>query len=73
MRLEDMRASENVEDRRGMGVGRTGAGFGLGTIVLLVAGYFLGVSPQTLLVVAVVALPLPRSGPPVGQDHRGPV
>ena len=49
MRLEDMRASENVEDRRGMGVGRTGAGFGLGTIVLLIAGYFLGVSPQTLL------------------------
>ena len=49
MRLEDMRASDNVEDRRGMGVGRTGAGLGLGTIVLLVAGYFLGVSPQTLL------------------------
>jgi hypothetical protein len=49
MRLEDMRPSDNVEDRRGMGVGRTGAGFGLGTIVLLVAGYFLGVSPSTLL------------------------
>jgi predicted metalloprotease len=49
MRLEDMRASDNVEDRRGMGVGRTGAGFGLGTIVVLVAGYFLGVNPSTLL------------------------
>jgi len=32
-----------------MGVGRTGAGFGLGTIVVLIAGYFLGVSPATLL------------------------
>jgi len=49
MRLDDMRASDNVEDRRGMGVGRTGAGFGLGTIVVLVAGYFLGVNPATLL------------------------
>lgn len=49
MRLEDMRPSDNVEDRRGMGVGRTGAGFGLGTIVVLVAGYFLGVNPATLL------------------------
>jgi uncharacterized protein len=49
MRLEDMRSSENVEDRRGMGVGRTGAGMGIGTIVLLVAGYFLGVSPSTLM------------------------
>ena len=49
MRMEDMRRSDNVEDRRGMAVGRSGAGLGIGTIVLLVAGYFLGVSPSTLL------------------------
>ena len=49
MRMEDMRRSENVEDRRGVAVGRTGAGLGIGTIVLLVAGYFLGVSPTTML------------------------
>jgi uncharacterized protein len=49
MRLEDMRRSENVEDRRGLSVGRTGAGIGIGTIVLVVAGYFLGISPGTLL------------------------
>jgi predicted metalloprotease len=49
MRLEDMRRSENVEDRRGLGVGRTGAGVGIGTIVLVIAGYFLGISPSTVL------------------------
>ncbi len=49
MRLEDMRRSENVEDRRGFSVGRTGAGVGIGTIVLVIAGYFLGISPSTVL------------------------
>jgi len=44
-----MQRSDNVEDRRGMAVGRTGAGMGVGTIVVLIAGYFLGVSPSTLL------------------------
>ncbi len=49
MRLEDMRRSDNVEDRRGLTVGRTGAGVGIGTIVLVIAGYFLGISPSTML------------------------
>lgn len=49
MRLEDMRRSENVEDRRGLTVGRTGAGVGIGTVVLVIAGYFLGISPSTML------------------------
>lgn len=49
MRLEDMRRSDNVEDRRGMRLGGTGARLGLGTLVLLVVGYFMGVSPATLL------------------------
>jgi hypothetical protein len=49
MRLEDMRRSDNVEDRRGFSVGRTGAGVGIGTIVLMIAGYFLGISPSTML------------------------
>lgn len=49
MRLEDMRRSDNIEDRRGLTVGRTGAGVGIGTIVLVIAGYFLGISPSTML------------------------
>jgi uncharacterized protein len=47
MRLEDMRRSDNVEDRRGLG--RTGTRIGLGTLVLLVVGYFLGLSPGAML------------------------
>ena len=50
MRLEDMRRSENVEDRRGLSIGRRGAGIGIGTIVLLIVGYFMGVSPSTMLI-----------------------
>jgi predicted metalloprotease len=49
MRLEDMRRSDNVEDLRGLSAGRTGAGVGIGTIVLVIAGYFFGISPSTML------------------------
>ena len=49
MRLEDMRRSDNVEDRRGLSIGRTGTRIGLGTIALLIVGYFLGLSPGTIL------------------------
>jgi predicted metalloprotease len=49
MRLDDMRRSDNVEDRRGMRLGGTGARLGVGTLVLLVVGYFMGVNPATLL------------------------
>ena len=51
MKLDDSRRSDNVEDERGSGgggIGR-GTGIGLGTIVILVIGYFAGVSPSTLL------------------------
>jgi uncharacterized protein len=49
MKLDDSRRSDNVEDDRGSGVGRRGAGIGIGTIVVVVIGYFMGVNPATLL------------------------
>ncbi len=49
MRLDDSRESDNVEDRRGMSVGRVGGGVGLGTLAIVVIGYFMGVDPSTLL------------------------
>ncbi len=48
MKLDDSRRSDNVEDERGSGFGR-GAGIGIGTIIVVVIGYFMGVSPSTLL------------------------
>ena len=45
MKLDDSRRSDNVEDERGSGLGRRGAGIGIGTIVIVVIGYFMGVSP----------------------------
>jgi uncharacterized protein len=49
VKLDDSRRSDNVEDDRGAGIGRRGAGIGIGTIVVVVIGYFMGVSPSTLL------------------------
>lgn len=55
MRFDDQRESDNLEDRRGSGSGggglRLGGGrLGLGTIAIaLVASYFLGINPLTVL------------------------
>jgi predicted metalloprotease len=56
MRMDDQRESDNIEDRRGGGFGgggglRLGGGrLGIGTIVIaLVASYFLGINPLTML------------------------
>ncbi len=57
MRLDDQRESDNLEDRRGDGGGGGGGGLrlgggrmGLGTIAIaLVASYFLGINPLTVL------------------------
>jgi predicted metalloprotease len=50
MKLDDSRRSDNVEDERGSApfIGR-GTGIGLGTIAIVVIGYFMGISPTTLL------------------------
>lgn len=54
MRMDDHRESDNIEDRRGRSGGgglRLGGGkMGLGTIAIaLVASYFLGINPMTVL------------------------
>ena len=55
MRLDDQRESDNLEDRRGSSGGggglRLGGGrMGIGTIAIaLVASYFLGINPMTVL------------------------
>jgi predicted metalloprotease len=53
MRMDDYRESDNVEDRRGGGGGGISFGggrLGIGSIVIaLVASYFLGVNPMTVL------------------------
>jgi predicted metalloprotease len=49
MRWIDDRESENVEDRRGVGGGfHVGIG-GIGAIVVVLVGLFLGVDPSTFL------------------------
>ena len=50
MRLDDERESDNIEDgRRSGGIGRAG-GVGIGTVVIaLVASYFFGVDPSTIM------------------------
>jgi uncharacterized protein len=55
MKLDDEQESSNIEDRRGGGggggVGK--AGVGIGTVVIaLIASYFLGIDPRTLIGVA---------------------
>jgi predicted metalloprotease len=49
MELGQQRASHNVEDRRGMGAGMVGGGIGVGTIVIALVAYFLGVDPSAIL------------------------
>jgi uncharacterized protein len=52
MKLDDSRRSDNVEDDRGSGGGGgiRGIHLGLGgTVLVLVVGYFMGISPSTLL------------------------
>lgn len=77
MRLDDERDSDNVEDRRGEDYGGGGGGFGFGgggigiggIVLALVASYFLGISPTTLLgLLSPNQAPVPQSAP----AHRPP-
>jgi len=76
MKLDDSRRSDNVEDDRGAGLGRRGAGIGIGTIVIVVIGYFMGVSPSTLLSLLnggdpqAVTAPAAPDSPPAAADPQ---
>jgi len=52
MRWSDLRQSQNVEDRRGIGRGVAAGGGGLGILVLALAIYLCGGDPSSLLEVA---------------------
>jgi predicted metalloprotease len=50
MRWEDFRASDNVEDRRGMGLPGGAGGLGIGTMIILgLLGWVLGIDPRILI------------------------
>ena len=67
MRLDDETESSNVEDRRGSGMGRAG-GVGIGTVAIaLIASYFLGIDPRTLLGVAEQVQNVQHSNPSPGK------
>jgi predicted metalloprotease len=55
VKLGDQRASDNVEDRRGIGI--VGGGLGVGGLVIAVIAYFLGFDPSAVLNVAEQIVP----------------
>ncbi len=60
MKLGGQRSSSNVEDRRGIGVG---GGVGLGTIVIAIVAYFLGIDPTAVINMAEQVQPQQQAAP----------
>lgn len=78
MRWREGRRSQNIEDMRGRGgggMGGMGAKFGVGTLVLMAAAYFLGVDPRLVMGVmqatqgGLATEPAPQAGTP--DDEAG--
>ncbi len=63
MDLRNQRASGNVQDRRGIGVG---GGLGIGGIVVVLIAYFLGIDPSALMGVTEQV-----GGPPQAEAPKG--
>ena len=62
MKWEGNRESDNVEDRRGGGGGLGGRSIGIGSIAIaLVASYFFGINPMTVLSLLSGGSPAPQS------------
>jgi len=70
MRIEDQERSSNIEDRRGMSVGRGIAGGGIGIVVIALIAMFLGVDPGVILQSGITEGPAAGSQQPV--ESRAP-
>ncbi len=72
MRWKGGRRSDNIEDRRGMQIGRGAKVGGFGTIILVLVAMYFGVDPSVILDQGTpepTTSQMPASGsPPVGQD-----
>ncbi len=64
MRWETGRRSDNIEDRRGMSVGRGVAGGGIGVVVIALIAMFFGVDPGVILNQAGNIAPAEQSAAP---------
>src|SRR5678815_3709735 len=74
MRWQMGRQSDNVEDRRGMGMPIGIAGGGIGTIILIIAGLFFGFDPSVILQggdPSTQVAPAPGSAPSKVDDEMG--
>ena len=63
MRWRTGRRSENIEDRRGMGISPRMAGGGLGALVIVVLALVFGVDPRLLTQVLPTESSVPAQGP----------
>jgi hypothetical protein len=76
MRWRDSRESQNVEDYRGQPMPRRGGGmgmkFGIGTIVMLIVAYFLGIDPRVILGLSQVAGQAQQQAPAPPPDAGAP-
>jgi predicted metalloprotease len=73
MRWEGGRESDNVEDRRGMGVSPMVAGGGLGTVVIIVLALVFGVDPRMLMQVVGSSQPAPAQAPAAQPGQPDPM
>jgi predicted metalloprotease len=70
MRWESGRRSDNIEDRRGMSVGRGVAGGGIGLLVIVLIAMFFGVDPRLLMQEMPTQNSVPEFSPPAAQTGQ---
>jgi len=69
MRWQMGRRSDNIEDRRGVGMGGVAIGGGIGTVILVVVAMFLGVDPSVILQGGDTSV---STAPPAGERRAAP-